>query len=522
MDRRGSSLATTLVFTALALTLALALAGTSVSHLHFAASQAHTQRARAAAEAALALAVERVMTNPDFGRAGEVVEVELDDATGRVTFDPGEALRSTSNRGNPEAIAGWDDRVVPAEAVHLVSRGRSAGRQAGAEAILLFPEFPYALASSGPVHSQGSLVVGGIEKLEDAFPAVDPEALLPADLASNAAGEAVVLEGEAVVTGDIQAVGDVVLGEDVQLRGQVKRGSDPVPVQKVDIAELRPDSSEPLTETHGVRLRGARHYNQNRLELTGGLELEDGILFVNGDLEIHGGVVGRGALIVDGRVTIHDGAALAADNQVALVASDTVTITGLDSGTSFFQGLVYTEGDLIAQDVTLMGAFVANREAGPLDPGSRLTLENAGVVHFPEFASFETELRLITFQIPGNKEDDYYAGMYTLEGTSDTWSELQELSRRLREQERQNTFIQRLRDILLEGNLKVNGQPFKPGDGESEHNRLDTLVWKLWEAIDHSPDQVNMQYRDQPIYRFDLNEFLAQSSRARMGLYREF
>lgn len=392
-SRRATTLLTTLAFIGLGLVLVLTLASGSLSELQKGQSRSHALRAMRAAESVLALATERMVSLPDFPNAvNQTLEYQGIDSTGRLTFDQTQAdawgiPASVNNRLGVKAIPGYNGMKLPAKAVHFVAVGESGGVKRTIDSVISIPQFPYALASTGPIVSDGGLLIGGLPSDDPAD--LDLTDLGPADLLSNADGEAVKLDGEVEITGDIKTVGHATLGPKVTVHGKVEAGTDPVELSTVDLAKLKPKFSYPLTPGPGhTKITGPVHYNSPNLELSHGLEMDRAILYVNGDLTIHGGLTGQGALLVNGKVEIDGGAVLSGENQLAIVAKDDVVVHG-SGDSSLFQGLIYTEGDLIAENITLLGTFVANHPRSSVDPGSRLQLSNANVVYKQEAASFE-------------------------------------------------------------------------------------------------------------------------------------
>ena len=77
--------------------------------------------------------------------------------------------------------------------------------------MIFFPPFPFALASSGKIKASGRLEVLGTESFEQVDEVTEKESS-GGDIASNSPdSEAVVLNSEAKVTGDVRALGQVQL-----------------------------------------------------------------------------------------------------------------------------------------------------------------------------------------------------------------------------------------------------------------------------------------------------------------------
>lgn len=534
MNIRGSSLATTLIFTALALVVAVALAATSVTHLHFSFSQNHREKALAAAESVLALAAERLQSDADYGHKRhpeESLEIVLNGAQGYLTFHPEQASDwglpySTNNRKTKTPSEGHNGRQVPGESTHLWAVGRSGDITRRLEAVVKVPGFPMALASSGKIQSEGALLIGGLDNLEDAFPEINPDKLEEADMASNAAGDAITIEGEATVTGSVQAVGNISLGEDVLLRGELKPASEPVSILQIDLSDIRPERSLPHTHTPGESITGARHMSADRI-LRGGLNLEDGVLYVDGDLTVHGGVSGSGALLVDGNVTIHDGAALATDNQIALVAKGDVRVYGRGQNSSHFQGLIYTEGDLEAEDVTLLGSFVANSPASALEPGSRLKLKDAGVIYYEQFAKFESEAKIGYLKFE-HREPGYTSPPVTIPMTAEEYEEWREvvatLGRSNGEMGHDSAPARAfLRDMEDKHGLvnPTRGREGEAGEEDGYYEQILNYSGIGTVPLQNSEGQQIQVVEMEPAFEFDLNEFLSESQRMKIVMWRE-
>lgn len=429
---RAATLLTTLMLIGLGLVLVLVLSSASLSQLHRNEGMAHSMKATRAAESVVVLATEKLVNDPGFlTGSSNFLDWQDDSSRGRLSFDQAQANAwgipvSINNREGASAIDGWQGIRVPAKSVHLVAVGESAGRRKTIDVVVSVPEFPFAVASSGPIESEGGLLVGGF--LGEDVSELKLDSLGPADLFSNDPGESIKLNGKVSVTGDVSAVGKVILGTDVEIHGAVKQSSDPISLAKIDVSTMRLKHSAPLVPKLGHnKIDESMHFNAPELNLTQGLELDDGLLYVNGDLKIKGGVRGHGALLVNGSVEIEGGATLSAQNQVAIVAEGDVIVHGSGDG-SLFQGLIYTEGDLVAEDITLLGAFVANRDGGTLNPGSRLKMKNAKVVHKPGFSSFETTAREVRFSLSGGTaESGFFRDQYeiSLNVTEAEWEQFQ-------------------------------------------------------------------------------------------------
>lgn len=389
----GSSLALVLWVSVLILVLGLVLSSLATSHLQYSSRLESQMKAEAAAEAVIALGLERVQKTPEFGVEPEPehsLDIQLEGARGRLSFHPGtcstwEIPLSESNRFHVDSTVAQDGSLIPARSIRLIGVGEAGSARRTVEVILQIPEFPYAIASTGQVVSDGALVVGSVESLDELEDGVANDELGPGDMVSN---HSITLSGDAFISGRVKSHGRISLSESVKISGQIDEFSDKVELVDLDVAGSRPDSSEPLIGSFtDVVVTDSRHYNGPSLLISNGLRLNQGVLYVNGDLHVSGGLSGEGALIVNGELTVDGGAAFAADDQIAILAAGDVRIAGEGQNSSIFQGLIYSGGDLYAENTTLLGVFVANGEG---DRG-QVHLKDVRVLHHAEYGEFKVD-----------------------------------------------------------------------------------------------------------------------------------
>lgn len=386
----------TLWTASLVLVMGLVLSSLATSHLQFGARMETQLRAEAACEAVVAVALEKVMSDPQFGVDQEpeaAIELQLNEATAAVSFNPAKASSwkiplSETNRFNIEPVTSVDGTIIPPRSVRLLAVGRCGSAEKHIEVVLHTPEFPYAMAASGPLTSDGNLVIGSVKSLDEFEAGVTPSSLSPGDLVSN---HSVSISGDALITGTVRSRGKIELASGVTVKGKVQEFTDETEITEIDVPSLRPTDSFPFTPSPGAVIDDARHFNDPDLFLTGGLTLNQGVLYVNGNLHISGGLKGMGAIVCNGDLTVDGGAAFAAEDQMALVAKGDVTIKGAGKESSVFQGLIYTEGDLIAESTTLLGVFVANGHSTSVNPGSQISLKDTNLIYYPEYGEFHLD-----------------------------------------------------------------------------------------------------------------------------------
>ncbi|MBI3925717.1 MAG: hypothetical protein HY319_09270 [Armatimonadetes bacterium] len=401
----GMGLGTTLMVVSLALLLVLTLTASQWNTLNFSARVGNAQHALNLAESAVSLAIARILAEPEFGAEDLEQSTILAthphaprDATGWLTFDPGTAANrdgpySTNNLRGDSAVPGSSGTVVPSATIYLVGVGECGGVRKTVEAMIHLPRFPYSIASSGTVVTSGEVLVAAAASPEALGVAL--EDLLPGNLAANASAEqAVVLAPGAVITGDVASHGGVeVASGNAVVMGEVRAYSDRSPLPRLPLESYDPAGLE------GIQVQRLRQgtleapalsgfvRRQGDLSIRGGLTMDSAVLFVDGGLVVEGGIWGKGAVFATGPVSVHGGSDLSSDNLAAVVSGGDVSFTGTGPEGSYFQGLVYSEGDVLAQQVSLFGALIANAPQG-----SRIQLEDARLIHVPEHTSLELQL----------------------------------------------------------------------------------------------------------------------------------
>jgi len=388
--KRGYSLAFILTLAALGLLL-VGLAMDSSLKLH-ARGQHRRNREQAILYAKNGLERALVkLANPDWGKqpTDELIVGPLashpTDAGARITFDPADPNASVNNfdrEGTSE---------VPRNTVHLWSIGSYGGVKVRLEASVARPRFPYAIASSGPITTSGAFFAGTVEDPADADLPIGSlefrKKVKQASLLSN--GTTTSLQGSPVhITGDLVSAGEISLGPQVQVDGQVRSHSEAKPIPKFDLASFDTAGKPLLDEIPAGDLRrdsAIKGYARcdGNLRVAGPLELEEAVLYVDGDLRVDGQLSGKGALFVRGNLVV-ESTALGALDEVALIAGGSLRVNGSGQSRSKLVGLLVSRGDLSLSGVTVVGAVIC---AG--DAGRTLTMENVNVFGSPKGLQFE-------------------------------------------------------------------------------------------------------------------------------------
>lgn len=399
--------------------LAFMLAISSLFHLDMAVHVKARQTARNMAESAMAETVYNAMDLPEYGQNGETLEEKpRDGLTSIVTFNLGKAsaekvIPSFNNHPanveetRPDAVK-WPPGAskqynVPTGAILVSAKAVADGEPAQGVAVVWFPQFPYAVASNGPVISQGKLLVAGSN------PAPPEEAVKNAtgrgSIASNSGEEnAVELRQGAHVTGNAMAVGGVVLAGDAKVDGHLGPGSAPVPLPHIEVSELDPVALElpdivpvPSTLT-APKMSGFNRAAEN-VTVFGDLELNDGFLYVNGNLQVTGRVTGHGVVVTTRDMQIMGGGNFSGSGTAALIAGGNLSISGDGAERSGFAGLLYAEGNFSASNISLVGAFVGG------GPSSNVSLSDTSVIHVPDYTKVQLDLSIIKTSFSYDQSD---------------------------------------------------------------------------------------------------------------------
>ena len=406
---RGMGLANTLMLGALMVTAGFAATSQCVSHLTISNRLDNLARARGLAEAAAEMALAKALANPAFGTTGSADDRSLEisfpgcQGTGRVTFDSARAnqwqIPASHNNLTGKNPTGGYQRTVPSKGMQVLAEGRINGVSRLVEGVVYLPPYKYALASSGNISSTGGLQVLGVkdpQAVAGGVNAIPKDQLLPGNVASNGKGNhSLQLDSSALapslISGDAQSCGTVNLGPATTVEGAVKQNFDAAALPQIKVEDFDPatlGSTQTLSQatyTSQLTVSGLLRRQGDLTVTAGGLNVDGGYLYVQGNVEVWGGLQGKGALFATGNVKIHGVSTFSASSEQALLCKGDLTIDGLGQNASTFQGLMYTEGDFQASDLTLLGAFMGNKKTGN---GTAMILDKVNAVQNPQAVSF--------------------------------------------------------------------------------------------------------------------------------------
>ncbi|GMU53102.1 MAG: hypothetical protein AMXMBFR33_22480 [Candidatus Xenobia bacterium] len=389
--RRGVGLGTTLIVTAIVALLGFALAGASVTHINLMTHTGNASMALDLARSSVHVALGHLFTDKDFRQT--VTVNGPGGAVGQLTFDPAQAtslgipLSENNLTGGSSKLAA-DNQMVPEEGAYLVGVATVRGVTRRVRAVVHLPPFPFAAASDGPIVSPGSLVVGSLRPGQD--PNSPPNRLLPADLLTNDTGLAALTLGPATnVRGDLRSGGGVSLDPGVQVGGRVLTSQAPRLVPVMSVTGLDPDQPAPIghpflvlqSSYSGTTFTGTLR-GSGTVTVNGPLKLDRALVYIDGNLEINGGVDGTGVLVTTGNLTVNGQASVVADSRVAMLSQGKITLAGNGPVGSSIKGLVYAEGGVDAKQLKLQGALVS-RNQPPVQLDRARLLNDGGLLQPP-------------------------------------------------------------------------------------------------------------------------------------------
>lgn len=391
---KGASVASALILGALALTLIFTVAGLSVNHLGVSNRLNNGQTALNMAELAATGAIEKVLhsegkfgtedsAEPNFfevkpgGNGMEVLgATTLPKAWARVAFDQSQAESweiplSINNLGGDSPTPGFG-RNVPAEAVQIVAVGECNGVKRTVEAVVFVPTYRHAVSTRGDFKTPGGLFLGGIESIDDLSDdnTVDPEELLPGHIQANGVNpDSLTLNSTQAapvrITGNAGSVGGVVVDQHTNIEGATKPGADPIELPDIEVTDFDPgvDGAVDPGAFHPAALDvgSSVQRRDGDMIVMGELKMDEGLLYVDGNLTLKGGVNGVGAIVATGDVLIQGQGSVRGNRKTALLAEGNIDILGGGPESSVFQGVVYNKGEHVnIKNATLVGALVAN------------------------------------------------------------------------------------------------------------------------------------------------------------------
>jgi len=386
MKRRGIGLGVTLVIVALLATVGFTLAALTVSRLQLLSNLQQKRKAHSLALSAIEAALNKLQNQPNYGIGGgdPLLTVTGDNPgnQGRILFDLTRAqqLGLQASQNNLQGLTALTTpHNVPAASARLIGDGRYGSAHEVVEALITQPVYPFALASTGPLHSNQGLIVAS---LDDNTPQgrlnllADPARYgKPANLLSNAATlDSVQILGPSTICGDLQSSGKIDLsGNPITVLGELREDQDSGSIPDIPLTAVDPTllGMNPqiiaAAPSNSPTINGAVVCN-GPFRVNGDLNLNGGLLYVKGDLEVGGTVMGSGSLVCEGSMHLHGSADLSSTERIAVVSKGDLTLDGNGPTQSYFRGILYTRGKLTAHGIMVFGCLLGAAPGPPSGP----------------------------------------------------------------------------------------------------------------------------------------------------------
>lgn len=366
----GVSLGGTLLAVLVLSMLGFALSGLCVTHLRLTGAEDRSVLAANAARSAAAAAISKILDGKDYGKERkpeETITVEMDQAVGLVRFNKLAAADegmpySTNNISGTEDINGDESVLVPSGTVMITAIGRSGSTVRRVDAALRLPPFPWAIASGGRIDTINGVLVAALPP--DTWPPpTDESLLLPADLVANGTEDHSIVLGEnSKVLGDVETRGTVFKdGAHITVKGEIRNGARPVDLPTLDAASFDPEVKHvdyfPLDDPNIESLTGVGKA-EHSITFPKLLTLDNGQIFVKGNLTLDGGIQGSGIIIATGNIVIRGGASIEGSTELAVVSGGAVSVGGTGTASARIRGLFYAANGMTARDITLVGTLL--------------------------------------------------------------------------------------------------------------------------------------------------------------------
>jgi hypothetical protein len=454
MRARGFATGSVLLLAMVVMLLSVSIGALAYTQLLASQAGVHSNDALLLAESAINETISQLSTTHGrFGTAPTdqiVFQPDPTDAsrTGTVSFNASSGLPWSTNNlaGTLTAVTGYRGAPVAPQYARLIGVGTSHGLRRQVEALVQAFQFPYALACAGTlttdvlnvtgagsltffvtsdgvpdphgtasvaylgsstlappaVHIDGQLYYldsgGGVSLPAGAFvfrtraisnlelPVIDVPTLLSNALASILAVGTPAAYNTAVAPG--------AGGTPTVTGGYVESASDPAPVGGLVtqncILQIGPGS---LTVSGGdLQVNDSVLFVDGSLTVLGNVALNHGIVYVtNGNVTITGSISGGGAIVTDSSINFHGMTLPDYATEIGVVAQGSVTLNPAPGpGPSFFQGMLYSGGDLNinggpGQPIRVGGVVLAQGNA---------TINNTLISYIDECAA----LRFATWQ----------------------------------------------------------------------------------------------------------------------------
>lgn len=383
MRRRGFAIMQSLWVVVMLLLFGLTLAALGSYQYQLSRDAGYREQALEAAQAGIARAQSKLAAEIDF--AGTLSE-DFGVSRYTVTFDSSKTPWSLNNLRSPQSRPGFGGQVAPSYSVLVFSRGEASGRVVTLQAILQYAPYPYAVAATDRLISNGPLKVDGAASFDEVLGLVSGliGGLLggggtPSSTQAHVYSDSSIDAGSnSYVNGKARTPGTASFGPGSQVVGGIFQGARPERIPDIDIQRFSnssfPDVTVLAPDSTYNTLTGNCYVNGNiNLDAT---VLNNCYLFVDGggDLVSTQGLTGTGTIFVTGQTRLEGALNLVASNGIALFSQSDLTV----SGGNHFQGVLYSHGNIkVDAGLDVVGAVVS--------AGGSVEVNSARVIGFGDY-----------------------------------------------------------------------------------------------------------------------------------------
>lgn len=388
--RRAASLLAVLGLVSVMTFLAAAMTAMFMANLNLTQGSFNGDIALSQAEAGLHEALYRLGNDKDysFGQAQEEVqgtmstELTPQQSYYRLTFKSGTGFPHSTNNVKGDHPGGYNGRPLSQGLIHLISTGFCRGQYRTVEAVVRQPDAPFGLASSARIHSLYPLEIYGTSSTAKASDGIYDR---PGHLVCNSELGIQVDKGNAApnfctrISGFAQSCGSIQFDPGARVDDGVRPQASAEALPKFDIRgefdpKGQPGTIEIVELQQPAQELDCIYRSGHDLNFNGPVKMYDSYLYVQGNLKIQGGITGTGAIVVDGDLEVTGSIDLNGSNNVALLSTGKVTLRGGSNSyqSNYFQGYVYAEKGVDAQNLTVVGSLIVNHPANTPEPEMKL------------------------------------------------------------------------------------------------------------------------------------------------------
>ncbi|MBX3171227.1 MAG: hypothetical protein KF760_27715 [Candidatus Eremiobacteraeota bacterium] len=388
--KKAASLLAVLGLVSIMTFLAAAMTAMFMANLNLTQGSFNGDIALSQAEAGLHEVIYRLGSNEEysFGQAGEELtgsmssELTSEQSYYAVSFKPGGAFPHSTNNVKGDHAQGYGGRALAAGLIHVVSTGFCRGQYRTLEALVRQPDAPFGLASSAKIHSLYPLEIYGTSSTAKA---ADGTYDRPGHLLCNSSSGIQVEKGNAApafstrISGFAQSCGPITLDPGARVDDGVRPNASARSIPKFDIVkdfdpQGKPGTIEIVELQHGAQELDCIYRSGHELTFNGPVKLYDAFLYVQGNLTVHGAISGTGAIVVNGDLNVVGSVELDGANNLALLSTGKVTLRGGSATyqSNYFQGYVYAENGVDAQNLTVVGSLIVNHPSHQPEPELKL------------------------------------------------------------------------------------------------------------------------------------------------------